>query len=107
MAKLMLSWTKGKVGGGKRTSKLFRNRAAPPVGKPVRGSRGPAWLSPKPRWEAPPPMKKRSGRGIKVKPGGALSPGCVMMVLANGFSNPTRVERAKTNSRVDFRFPKG
>src|SRR5215469_12268053 len=107
MAKLMLSPTQGRVGGGKRSSKVFRNSAAPPVGKPVRGSRGPAWLSPKPRWELPPPMKKRSGSGIKVKPLGGVSPGWVMMVLANGFSTPTRVERANTNFLVDFRFPNG
>ena len=40
-------------------------------------------------------MKKRSGRGIKVKPAGGISPGCVMMVFAKGFSIPTRVEREK------------
>ncbi len=42
MAKLMLSWKKGKVGGGVRSSILFMNSAVPPRGNPVAGSRGPA-----------------------------------------------------------------
>ena len=42
ITKLMLSWKKGRVGGGIRNSMLLMSTAVPPRGKPVIGSRGPA-----------------------------------------------------------------
>src|SRR5207245_11289655 len=108
MAKLMLSCTNGSVGGGKRISKLLRNNAEPPKGNPVTGSRGPAWFNPKPRCELPPPIKNRSGSGISAGVPTVGCPGCIIRVLPNGFSTPTRVERANTSSLDDLRcFPKG
>src|SRR5579872_4138240 len=72
------------------------------MGKPVHGSRGPAWFNPKPRREVPPPAKRRSGRGINwpVEEGDVVQVvGMPLEVLPNGCSTPKRTERAKTKSR--------
>ena len=42
--------------------------AEPPSGNPVRGSRGPAWLSGNPRCEDAPPAKNRSDNGMSGRP---------------------------------------
>src|SRR3954452_11001663 len=89
---------------GKRNSRLLKKSPFPPIGKPVGVvgvdpgvgtlpiSRGPAWLSPKPRIETLPPPKNRSGSGIAsnlVRPDGIL----------NGMIAPNWVCRAKTRFR--------
>ena len=53
---------------GKRSSTVFRNSALPPIGKPVSGSRGPAWKSGKARFDNAPPPKNLSANGISGRP---------------------------------------
>ncbi len=73
----MLLPTHGRVGGGRRNSVLLINAPAPPMGKPVSGSRGPAALNENPRNEVGPPAYRRSGSGIN-----SLDPGTESSHLA-------------------------
>src|SRR6185437_687453 len=64
----------------------------PPIGKPVVGSRGPAWFSENPRRLVPPPANNLSGSGMSSSVHSA-SP-----QLLNASSIPNVVERANTSA---------
>src|SRR5689334_10859292 len=92
---------------GKRNSWLSTSRACPPTGKPVMESRGPAWLSAKPRRDVPPPAKNLSGSGMTVgrlqvvDPVGQVGAGNVKETVSRyGARIPKRIERAKLKRRL-------